>query len=300
MNNQQIREHFLTLSEELTSLDFELSENEKKFVEARAVESELVDDYVLGRLSNDEREAFETHYLVTRARRERVARTRELATAAARLKAAGAESRSAHGFFSFWRLAPVMVGIAVIVIAGSYLYLYRPPVDVASVQVKEPAPPAPAVKRETPVAAPSVAPAPAVPEPTESVKAPVPEASKPPVRKRGLPLIATAVTLLPRNMRSDGSGETVISLNDGKKQAVLDLELEEAVRVLGDFAAEVKDLDGNTIHTARTAPDADGDHVRVTIPKGKLRPGTYIVYLTGKEKDNPREAAGEYVFKVVE
>ena len=73
------------------------------FEALRAAEETLIQDYWQGRLSAEERQRFEAHYLASPVRRDRAVLVRDLAAYAARKKA----SRSAWGRSPAWVRAAV-------------------------------------------------------------------------------------------------------------------------------------------------------------------------------------------------
>ncbi len=74
MIDERIKSYFLgNLSEaESIRLEIEVAENEELFELTEIVEVELIDDYLEGSLSSSNMRKFETHYLTTTARLEKL------------------------------------------------------------------------------------------------------------------------------------------------------------------------------------------------------------------------------------
>jgi hypothetical protein len=74
MNDENLKQYFLgRLSEdESNSLEIEVAESEELSELAQIVEVELIDDYLEGSLLPSDKLSFETHYLTTAARLEKV------------------------------------------------------------------------------------------------------------------------------------------------------------------------------------------------------------------------------------
>jgi hypothetical protein len=290
VNINEIRQNFLTPADELTALDYELSASDESYEEARLAESGLIDDYVTGRLSGRDREAFETNYLVSNARRESVADARLLAEAAAR--AARPAAAPAHA--TRWLYPSLAFGlVALLAILG--LQLSRPAAETPSLgdrttpEAEEPARP---VQVGNAVFEPEAV------QPAENAEPPRRRiAVKTPAVARG---VVATISLSPRSYRNENGAEATVAVDRRRTRVRLDLELEPAVLVLGDFTAEVRDTEGKPVYASTAAaPDGSAERIVVSIPPGRLRPGTYILFLSGREPGKDKEPAGEYVFRVV-
>jgi hypothetical protein len=107
LNEERLKSYFLgelpapdaESLEENCALSAELTER------AQMIESELVDDYLRGNLSAAESDSFETHYLITEARREKLSLAQALWRVAGEAGEAGAPKAAAapHSATSFWQ-----------------------------------------------------------------------------------------------------------------------------------------------------------------------------------------------------
>ncbi len=103
MNEEKLKHYFLgklteaenNLFEEEIALDAKLTEA------AQIVESELVDDYLRGKLSASDRELFGAIYLTTKARREKLSLAKSLWRVANEQKVS--EIVAAETSLSFWQ-----------------------------------------------------------------------------------------------------------------------------------------------------------------------------------------------------
>jgi hypothetical protein len=89
--------------------------DEQAFATALAVEEELIEDYVEGRLSPEEREALDAHL----RRSPRLRRSADLVAALLRSKPSDGITRRS---FRWRRLAPVAAGAAALAVAGTLLW----------------------------------------------------------------------------------------------------------------------------------------------------------------------------------
>src|SRR5215203_5251113 len=74
ISDAQLKQYFLgTLpGTEAETLEIECAESAEIYARAQAVEQDLTDDYLRGNLSAAERRCFETNYLITEARHNRL------------------------------------------------------------------------------------------------------------------------------------------------------------------------------------------------------------------------------------
>lgn len=118
---------------EATSLEQEFFTDDGKFDEMWEIESNLVEGYVRGRLSSDDRERFERHYLASPVHRQRVAVVRNLIKKADRSRTAATEPKvSLRGrLFEMpgisparWRFA-LAAAVLLLAVGGLWLFIDR-------------------------------------------------------------------------------------------------------------------------------------------------------------------------------
>lgn len=284
MDTTQIRKYFLSSQEELRQEDFDLTADAATFASAEEVESELVDDYVLGRLSASEHADFEKNYLVTAARRAMVAETKRLVEVAAGIAVNTDQTSDSvtFGWFFDKRLVSGVAFASVVALVVLWFVGTRPnaPIEVAKVE--------PSAKSET-VEPPMMG---AV-QGSDSDKATEASGNRNP--KKFTP---ATISLSPRNFRSSGR-EIVILKDDTRVPFLLKLETEPGARLFSNYAIKIETPEGVQIQSSSTIISKTKSAVTVSVV-GNFEAGTYIVYLVGMNKSADGEAVGEYAFRVID
>ncbi len=322
MNNNSINDEMIALyilgdlsDEQAERLD-ELAIADAEFFErVGSIENDIVDRYVNGDLSEAESGRFESHYLISPLRREKVKLARAFQDFAAKTLSAeglafdsskaGATSKIA-GFFSslgiFGGAQPAfrfaMAAAAFVIVAfGGWLILRNLNGGLKGNEVVSNI----SVNRIEPVVQPSprteVVEVPAnenqrpgpTPVPTPTPKPPTPQQSK--------PLIASFVLSPPLR----GTNMPSLSIPAATDRAVVRLELES-----GDFkayTAELKEVGGGRVvwrsgrlSTARTGGVRS---VNLSIPAKSLKSAIYSITVTGLSTAGEPEIIGDYPFRVV-
>jgi hypothetical protein len=252
--------------EERTRLEDAYVGDEALFEELAAIEAELIDAYVRGGLSAQERDSFEARYLSSPRGRERVAFARSLAEAGGR--AAGQADQSPRAWRP-WRpawlsrpgpaLAAAVATAALAVVAGVAWWSSRPA-------------PAPATETETTA---SSAAAPAEPGAEGAI----------------------ALVLLPGSLRSLEGG-AVLSVPAGADAVRIQVnhegEAHPAYRVV------ISTPEGQEVWSqGGLAPSETGARsVVVSVPARVLRPGDFVLSLAGREAGAGFTDIAEYSFRV--
>ena len=308
-----IREYLLgqATPEAAESLD-ELSFTDDFAERIGAVEHELIDDYLAGELPAPETRAFDSHYLASPLRREKVEFAKVLGTFAA--LAGPLESVPAEPKSSFWdglrnwRLAfqfgMAAAGLLIVAIFGWMVYRSgltsgnagpvvatdlgspTPAVEVIAPPTSEP---------ETP-STPSNMQTASIPDRPTANKAhteprPHPAPAQP---KRQQPSLAI-FTLTPA-LR----GTSFQSVKVPSGPARFDLRLETELD--GPFAAEVVELNGQAkIWSARSLAAKGKDEnrtVSLRLPAGTVRTGEHRVTVFARGPGGQQEKVGDYFFRV--
>lgn len=285
MDTKTIRAYFLTSQEDLRQEDFELTAEPGIFELAEQVESELVDDYVIGRLSSADQKLFESQYLVTEARRAKVAEAQMLVRAAAEF---GEEARlgantSWFGWVSANKFA-LPTAVTVLIAAAFFAYV--------------------ALRREAPTEIAKIEP-PVRIEPVEEIVLPAPTAptdvSKPANSDSGKTskkFTPATISLSPRNFRNRGR-EIVILKDDTCVPFLIKLEAEPGARVFSNYSVRIETPEGVLIPSSTTIVNKNKAAITVSVA-ANFEAGSYIIYLTGFNRDSELEPVGEYAFRVVE
>jgi hypothetical protein len=237
--------------EESAAVEREYFKSADALDRVRAVEDDLIDEYVAGQLAPDEQGEFERHYLTTPAHRRRVAVARALRTAES------VESNQRRPVAVRWRPAAALAAALIIVAVGVALMLRMRSVPT-TVQVDS-----------LPSATAPAPPPPRVPAP-------------PPVRPVAIVVELSISPILVRGS-DQPAGLTIAADTDVVR---LYLQGQGSTRRLGQARAIVRTVTGDQVWSGpaeaadRTAPRA---LARVDIPADRLRPDDYIVELLGAD-----------------
>jgi cytoskeletal protein RodZ len=332
LNEERLKSYFLG---ELPAPDAESLEENCAFSaelteRAQMIESELVDDYLRGNLSAAESDSFETHYLITEARREKLYSARALWRVAGEANApkAAAAPDSAISFWQrlfvrrkYFHLAWTAV-LLLLVSGGLVFYLLTlsarretasettpPPRETAAVEEKSVQPPAP--DTETPAAPDAettAAPAPASKTASETASVDektvaAPAAAKSPenaaaAARRDAPKTErrktttfAAFLISAGTLRSEGEQAIKIAPETTRVSLLFNLPRESSAYPF--YRATVKTADGETVYSSGRL-----GALNVVLPAEKLKNGTYIVFLEGEKASNAPESITEYTFRV--
>lgn len=282
MDTKKIREFLLSSQDEIRDEDLQLTSSTEVLEMVEQVESDLVDDYVLGLLSINERDAFEKHYLVTDSRRRKVELARDLKKLAGLNREAGiappVQPRSAK---LRWPL-PVAAAFVAVALLGLYIGFQEPAGNLAVTEVPEvvlettPEPPKEVVSKAA----------------TEDDK--TTEEEKDSNRK----FTPATITLSPSLLRSGGN-EIVLSQEETRVPFLMKLLTEPGARTFSHYSMKVETPEGDSITTSATIVRTSKNAITVSVV-GKFERGTYIVYLAGIDTDGGEEVVAEYSFKVVD
>ena len=282
------------------------------------VENDLVDSYVNGGLDEPTSKQFESFYLVTPKRRQKVAfarafyqhTDRDPTTESPAAKAAELSSTGTIGFWERLRLAlrPATLAfgaVALICLVGA-IWLIRNTRQFESreVAVTEPSPSVAAndiVQQNRPVIG-ETSPEPVTPvadetprekQPTdnkpEPVKSPVPE-------PRTAPVVATFVLAPP--LRGAGEAKS-LRVAPNVEKATFRLELEPTD--YKTYSVELRDQANKTVWSAGALrPGGDTQRsITMTIPARSLKTGVYTFKVSGVSAEGGKENIGDYMFRIV-
>jgi hypothetical protein len=307
-NNQAglMRLYFLGLltESEQIALEEQFFEDGGMLGEMRAVEQDLVDAYVRGRLREDEKTNFERHYLSVPRHAERVAFARDLlqladAEPVLRPQPAHGESREPLGqkWLSFFQMPKFAMGatlamIAILVFSGLYLFRERArwQEELAKAQAEQ----APqqeklrALEREIAKGRTDVAQLSAELERFRQQQR---------TTERAAPATIFSFLLLPTS-RGDVKQQT-LPLTPNAAQIRLQMEI--AAGEYKSYHVRLKSVDSDRTweSTAVRARPADpGLILSILVPSRKLSPGDYTLDLSGIETNGASVSLENYSFRV--
>ena len=311
INDAEIREYILGQSrDDQTELLDELSFFDEYSERFGVVEREIIDDYLTGHLSSDEKLAFESHYLTSPIRREKLDFAKALADYTKQqtpvVPVAGNEG-TIFDVFRTWRLA-FQFGAAVLVIllgiAGWIAFRISSPTEIAQSSSTDPAPyehsntvlVTPATPLPSPAATIFPAETPANENQTSRARpvvTPTPRPPKPIERRTSV-----AFFLLTPALRSSSFQE--LKMPTGATTAELRLLLETEEK--GPFRIEVLDLRrrSRVWSASNLTPrkGGAGSMISFRIPARVLGPGEYQISVSRAETGDDSEKIGDYFLMV--
>ncbi len=315
ISDQKLKSYFLgaLAVEEAERLEEQCAADAELTEQANIVESELADDYLRGNLSADERRFFEENYLTTDARREKLRLAGNLWKVANENRLTDEKSAP-----SFWEKLSANYrtlafgGLAAAIIFGAFGLLWlnsnkNPEIarqeninqainSEVQNQLTEALQNANVVNQSLDIGVKysnnnvnsaernsqkNTAPKPTA---TPEIKS-TPKPIEPPA-----PTLAT-FTLFPGTLRSEGEQSIKISPNTTKIN--LRLTLPKDAAKYKNYRATLKTADGETVFTSPNLKS-----LNLSTSAGKIANGTYIVFLEGRNAQNPAESIAEYTFRV--
>jgi hypothetical protein len=230
--------------EESAAIEQEYFESADALNRVRAAEDDLIDEYVSGQLTPDERKEFERNYLTTPAHRRRVGVARALKTAAS--------SRSTR-VVTRWSWPAAAIAAALIIVALGVALVLRPRSVPGTAAVDSP--------------------------PSATAPVPPPPSQAPaPVRPEAVVVVLSVSPILVRGSDQPAS----LTIEPGADVVRLYLQGQRTEPRFGRGRAIVRAVTGGPVWTGpadaaeRTTPPA---LARVDIPAERLRPDDYIVEL---------------------
>ena len=306
MNEERIKSYFLGKlpPDDAERFEEDFADSAELTEQAQVVEGELVDDYLRGNLATPEKVLFETNYLTTEARRENLRLADEL------WKIAGKKELTAEIIAapqkSFWQnwnaLRVAFAGFAALLLLGAFAFFWlnsRGKDEIVK-QTNTNQTPSPNTENRTiqPLENVNIADqnanlAPDSNTPKNKTTSPTPAIKTTPTPK---PIEQSAssfasFTLLPGLLR--GGGEQSIKISPNTTKINLRLNLPPDANKYQTYNATIKTADGETVSTFSNLKS-----LNLNLPAGKLTKQTYIIFLEGKNAQNPAESIAEYTFRV--
>jgi len=241
-----------------------------------AIEEELIDRYVNGELSVKDKKDFDDRFLESPEYRQRIQLARALAAlpgpSRRRWEWSLLSQLMPHSLGMRFALAGVAAAVVTVLFA---VHFWR--------GTNQPAPPTVAVNHPKPNVTPKIRRAPEGTTPEEVIKEP----------RKPLPILAFA--LVPGGTSRAGRGvlveggneETNVTIPPGQYRIRLELGLGDADAAdYQHYAVTVRTMDGNEVwresgQLRASIPANKPSTILVTMPPGVLRPGEYVVKLSG-------------------
>ena len=239
-----------------------------------AAENDLVDSYVGGELTGEFLQRFQTHYLTSPVRREKVRFAESLRTLSERAPDSSGRTAEVRRRIWFSPAFAFAVTACCLLLAAAYLLYENGRLRGQLAQAPK--------ERTLPE------PRPASPQTPESPQAP----AQPP----------TALMALVLSPETRGVGPVAaIALAPESEGAEFQLELES--RPLSGYRVDLKDLAANTIvwrsGELQSVARRDSNVVPVRVPASLLKPGHYSLQLKAIPDRGAAELLGAYTFRVI-
>ena len=260
------------------------------FEELSAVRRDLIDAYVRHELSPVQTKRFEQFFKTAAASREQIEFAKALAETAdahhSRTRPVIAEirSKSTRDIFTRYRLL-IVSAAAVVVITIALAIAINALRKMQPEQTDQ-------TKLATPQ--PSAQPTPSQAESPQFAVRPGAETPRRVVSPESKPVVATIV------LTSDlvrGSSETQ-KIMIPKSATAVQLRLVVEAEPMSNYEASIVSLEGRDISHANNLMRQPSGEVVLTLPAADLAVGDYIIRLVGSTKDNRRQSAGNYYFRV--
>jgi hypothetical protein len=281
--------------DERKKFEVEFIGDESMFDIVRATEDELIEQYAMNALSQNDRHAFESNYLPLESGRRKLALTRSLIerskfSAVATVSETPSLMSSIVAFFNAQRFVIGAGSVVLAVIVGSIWFANHKTEEIAVQPMPIPSltPHTRTPESIAPVQTPEVA---DLTNETEKKKKELPDSTPSPKIERGpIPMVA----LVAGSLRDAGKMPQ-LTIPKNANHALLSLKLDSA-----DYRAyfvEVVDPDGRVVSRLRNLRGKKG-RVSATVPTAKFASGEYIVKLSGIGNDGDLQSVGDYPLRV--
>lgn len=274
--------------------------DDELFEQLTIVENDLIDRFVRGELSEDERKLFNQNYLSTAQRRRRVDTAKAFIEAATQARSNVTAKKNAEvaniktektswatwlrqplfGFVRARAIAAVLL-ISTIFIAGFFLWRYS---NKNSNEI---------VKTPTPSPTPSITPTPELAN-TNPTPFPSNEDNKNVPQKPETPKSAVAVVFLSSGTRGFGNAPTAL-LNENISGIKLQIEIKNAS--YSSYRVIVKRTTNAEVWTQKDIK-RKGSLIETTIPRKLMSQGDYLVVVEGITDEGATEIIKESYFKL--
>ena len=301
MTDDNIKQYFLGELSETESFDFEfdVAQNPELTEQAQLVESELIDAYLRGGLSENDRNLFEKNYLITEARCEKLKFAKEFLNSFKAQKIIEPKVSIWQIIFASFQMRLAFGGLLMLLLIGSFIFVLQNWQKKIEVVEQITPTPTPIIENKNTEINSNVA--------NSTVKnsnfqnatnakktTPTPETTPTPTPENIEPSTPTLATfmLLPGTLRSNG--EQFIKLTPSINKINLRLSLPKEAIKYQSYNVIIKTADGATISTFSNLKS-----LNLNLPANKLEKRTYIIFVEGNNPQKPAESIAEYTFRVI-
>ena len=268
------------------------------FAQLQQLEELLIDDYVCDALPAEQRQKFETGYLITARRRQKLRLAQELKQTLATVPAAPTgEATKEHKSFRFtfwpqpsglgkhWGRWGLACGALILLLAGSW-FIFRASRTVALM---------PGVAA---LPSPTLPSPPSLPAPASSPTAEPSKAAVAPTAPRAVTLVSV---LSPSLWRTDEPGETTNTILLNPQVATLALQLKYKINPpYRAYRVTIETVAGATVlRRDQVQPDTQKPLLSVQIPAQTLTTDDYVLNLFGQNDRGEYEELDEYSFRII-
>lgn len=318
-NEAEIRRFLLGESAdgEREKIEAKFIADESFFEQINAVEDDLIESYLRGKLEFEDKRKFEKNFSATEKRRRKIEFTRVMlgkfdaertAADVNSTETAAAKNSPIAALIGFFKTPKLVFGAAfalLIAAFGFWFLIYKTsenpneivrntlPTPVATVQIIQPN------TDRTSAENTNAAPNPDQSKNPESNAANIKNINRETPKKEGKTsppnsVINPVIALFAGNVRSEGK-TNLLTLSKKSNGANLQLKLES--EDYQNYRAEITNQDGRIVYrTGKTR--ARKSQVNVFIPAAKLENGDYIVNLYGIKPNGEAESAADFQFRV--
>jgi hypothetical protein len=291
---QKLRKYLTgDLSEaEQLKIEAEFLASDEAFERLEEIENDLVDEYVRGELTAQERSLFEKNYLTTPLHRQRVLLSQNLLRTAAKEKIP-AKNKAAASSTSWWselfsglKLHQLAWAVAALLIAvlGGWFLLRPPPATVTNPEIAK-------AEATPPMASPTPEPQPSklnIPKPETRIPTPV-------FLLRGAFNINQTRGLGTKGKEAAKTQSLVLEKGVEKVTLQMLLEGERYVK----YQSEIRAIDTSKSFTLITKPPVkSAKNISLTIPAARLAKADYVLTLSGVTETGEIEEINQYPFRV--
>ncbi len=271
--------------------------DDKVFSELQMVEDQLIDNYVSEALPESQRQRFETVYLNSDRRRQKLKFAQALQQTLAALslipQAAATTPSSWQSLLAVWRMPVFRYSVVAALLVGAIFGVWRF-LNVRPDVRPDPQPSLAQVSLPSPMIA--------APAPNQSATPSISSAATPaaPVNqpKRTTAPITLLSVLSPGQFRDDETNGSTNKITITPNVTTLTLKLKlPSGTTYAAYHATIETVTGRKLITRNLKPT--GDFLLLSIPAQALPPEDYLLTLSGKTAQNEYEEVSDYTFRIV-
>lgn len=286
--------------EEKSHLEERLFRDEQYFNQLQIVEDQLIDDYLENKLPPGQRQKFESNYLISERRKQKLQFAKTLKESLATLPALQFRNHASSGgnsLLAVWQRSLWQFGFAasatVLLLLGSWVYLRsNQRIEVSTNQtVASPSP-----MTASPNAQSAELSKPLQPTPSQApARRPVPP-RQPAKTNVSVTMISVLSPGLWRDQENKETANTII-VNSQLKRLILQLKHQPATK-FSVYRASLETATGQSLLT-RDNLKPNAQFLRLQLPAQSLAADDYVITVFGKNGEGQFEEINEYSFRVI-